>query len=675
MVDFKGLEGLYDDINQVGSRPVGLMTEFKTESGRPIYISHNGEIVSEKSTTIPYNGKYVNVPSIHDGIEYSEFELRKLLDEKQIKPTSTHKTQELAVKAAQKRSPSLMAEETARAVESKYWKEMTKRKATADQILGDSSTELVTPDAKANIQMRNLELINEDDFLGLADPSEKTDKLDAYMSTLSEQDKLNIQKTLKKPKARINSIEGDESMAKGRARRNLEDQTVSAFAEGGMEDGGLKDEGGTVDPVSGNDVPSGSTQSEVRDDIPAQLSEGEFVFPADVVRYIGLENLMELRSKAKQGLAKMEAMGQMGNADEATMDDSGEYDGEIDELIDNFDPNDPETMSFAEGGVVHAQQGTFVPGMPQQQFSYGYMPPQQQGGYQAPQVPTTQFPDYSQFVSRPAQSAVGEQKGITEQRQYIGPNGEMITILFMDGKPQQEIPAGYKVYKPEEVKPEIAAPVVQQPDGGGGDDREREEERQAQMEKDKSINNALALYDPEFAKLISEDPFMTGKPTLNITGAIYAGVQTHLGRTAAIERIAEKYDIDLNRYTNTGIEGFFSKYDDEGVANLLKEAQTIERDEGLSNDEAVSVAQQRSRTVEAVGATASQDPSEEGGTGGQQDQIASQQAKTVEAMGSTASEDPSESGSTGSGGADSYGGFGGVGGGSGDSNRDDQFTP
>ena len=46
-----------------------------------------------------------------------------------------------------------------------------------------------------------------------------------------------------------------------------------------FEDGGLKDEGGTVDPVSGNDVPPGSTQEEVRDDIPAQLSEGEFVMP------------------------------------------------------------------------------------------------------------------------------------------------------------------------------------------------------------------------------------------------------------------------------------------------------------------------------------------------------------------------------------------------------------
>mgnify|MGYP003312160438 CR=1 FL=1 len=60
-----------------------------------------------------------------------------------------------------------------------------------------------------------------------------------------------------------------------------------------FQDGGLMDEGGTVDPVSGNDVPPGSTQEEVRDDIPAQLSEGEFVFPADVVRFIGLEKLMK----------------------------------------------------------------------------------------------------------------------------------------------------------------------------------------------------------------------------------------------------------------------------------------------------------------------------------------------------------------------------------------------
>src|SRR6056300_1190747 len=109
-----------------------------------------------------------------------------------------------------------------------------------------------------------------------------------------------------------------------RRKKKIEEQ-MDIFA-----DGGLKDEGGSVDPVSGNDVPVGSTQEEVRDDIPAQLSEGEFVFPADVVRYIGLEKLMQMRQEAKMGLTMMDKMGQMGNADEATMDDSGEYNGEID---------------------------------------------------------------------------------------------------------------------------------------------------------------------------------------------------------------------------------------------------------------------------------------------------------------------------------------------------------
>ena len=95
-------------------------------------------------------------------------------------------------------------------------------------------------------------------------------------------------------------------------------------ADGGTvmkETGGLYDEGGTVDEESGNDVPVGSTKKEVRDDIPAMLSEGEFVLPADVVRYHGLEKIMQLRDEAKFGLQKMEAMGQMGNADEATLPD------------------------------------------------------------------------------------------------------------------------------------------------------------------------------------------------------------------------------------------------------------------------------------------------------------------------------------------------------------------
>src|SRR5210317_2669886 len=126
-----------------------------------------------------------------------------------------------------------------------------------------------------------------------------------------------------------------------------------------FEEGGLKQEGGTIDPVSGNDVPPGSTQEEVRDDIPAQLSEGEFVFPADVVRYIGLEKLMRLRQEAKQGLKQMEAMGQMGNSDEATMPD--------DLPFEETDLDIEDDLEYNVGGYVQAQQGAYIaPQIPQQ---------------------------------------------------------------------------------------------------------------------------------------------------------------------------------------------------------------------------------------------------------------------------------------------------------------------
>jgi hypothetical protein len=118
--------------------------------------------------------------------------------------------------------------------------------------------------------------------------------------------------------------------------------------------GGMLQEGGTTDPVSGNDVPAGSLKEEVRDDIPAQLSPGEFVFPADVTRYIGLDKLMQIREAAKEGLKEMESKGQMGNAEEVANDvvDEDKFSTNIDEIISGLDEGDNEPQEFAEGGVV-----------------------------------------------------------------------------------------------------------------------------------------------------------------------------------------------------------------------------------------------------------------------------------------------------------------------------------
>lgn len=92
----------------------------------------------------------------------------------------------------------------------------------------------------------------------------------------------------------------------GGAAMNMQKQ-MSLFEYGGIADDGMK-----KDPVSGNDIPPGSLASEVRDDIPAMLSEGEYVVPADVLRYYGVNFFEGLRNKAKQGLSSMEQNGRIG---------------------------------------------------------------------------------------------------------------------------------------------------------------------------------------------------------------------------------------------------------------------------------------------------------------------------------------------------------------------------
>ena len=67
-----------------------------------------------------------------------------------------------------------------------------------------------------------------------------------------------------------------------------------------------------IDPVSGNEIPMGSTAENVRDDIPSMLSEGEIVVPADVVNYYGVKFFEDLRADAKKGYAAMDADGRIG---------------------------------------------------------------------------------------------------------------------------------------------------------------------------------------------------------------------------------------------------------------------------------------------------------------------------------------------------------------------------
>ena len=64
------------------------------------------------------------------------------------------------------------------------------------------------------------------------------------------------------------------------------------------------------------DPPPLAKPEEVADDIPAMLSEGEYVLPANVVRYLGLERIMDMHQKVLHEIQQMEDLGMIQNVDE-----------------------------------------------------------------------------------------------------------------------------------------------------------------------------------------------------------------------------------------------------------------------------------------------------------------------------------------------------------------------
>jgi hypothetical protein len=192
----------------------------------------------------------------------------------------------------------------------------------------------------------------------------------------------------------------------------MDEQMRMAFARGGSVDlDTVPDNTKGIDPVSGNEVPIGSTPKEVRDDIPAQLSEGEYVVPSDVVRFYGVRFFENLRAKAKFGYKDMADNGRIGGepVDEPDMDmmfDVSELDFE----------DDGEPMAMADGGYAlspgdegYATMGAL--GLGSEGITAGYG--------SAGSAPTV------------------------EVRTYVNESGHTIYITFINGEPQTSIPPGY----------------------------------------------------------------------------------------------------------------------------------------------------------------------------------------------------------------------------------------
>ena len=153
-----------------------------------------------------------------------------------------------------------------------------------------------------------------------------------------------------------------------------------------------------VDPVSGNEVPPGSLPEEVRDDIPAQLSEGEYVVPADVLRFYGMKFFEDLRENAKIELARMDREGRIGgqpvpaNDNELTPEEMAELDS-IGAAVGGFITGQPTQSTMSD--PYQQQQMMYKQGAPVAMGNAGY----QEGGVVRENDPTQAEFDFNKYMA------------------------------------------------------------------------------------------------------------------------------------------------------------------------------------------------------------------------------------------------------------------------------------
>ena len=244
----------------------------------------------------------------------------------------------------------------------------------------------------------------------------------------------------------------------------VEGQTRMAFADGGLP----------VDPVSGNEIPPGSLPEEVRDDIKVGVSEGEYIVPADVLRYYGMKFFEDLRAEAKVALGGMEQDGRMGGEPmggepmmEAPMEEEDDLPFSTEELqsTDDVEMNKGGYMrGYAEAGLVTDPAAVAV------------------------ENPDTQIQMDSMFGN------MGSVNTGIEYLIYYGPNGEEITIQTFNGQPMSPIPPGYTI-APTAVAP--ITPVVTAPATGNAVAKAKAPVAAKAITKDKNDNDKPDPVKPE----------------------------------------------------------------------------------------------------------------------------------------------------------------------------------
>ncbi len=185
-----------------------------------------------------------------------------------------------------------------------------------------------------------------------------------------------------------------------------------------------------VDPVSGNEIPLGADAKNVRDDIPAKLSEGEFVIPANVVNYYGVAMFEDMIKSAEKGWEELQSEGRLGGEepDDLPFDISElEYEEELE--------NTEQPVEMNTGGYVSG-------------FSTGDLG----------------------FLTKT----------------YVNDKGDKRSILFIGGVPMQSIPSGFvednarnrreiETERQQQSSGPVTTPQEQMDQGSGGYDSSRDD--------------------------------------------------------------------------------------------------------------------------------------------------------------------------------------------------------
>jgi hypothetical protein len=301
------------------------------------------------------------------------------------------------------------------------------------------------------------------------------------------------------------------------------DFRVGRFAEGGMveddqmnrlmQEGGMADDGMSREPVTGNEIPPGSLASEVRDDIDVKLSEGEYVIPADVLRYYGVRFFEDLRAQAKQGMMEMEADGRIGGT---PVDAQGvPMEGQEEELTPEEEQMLVEALGgsgMAYGGMVQQPAPT-----PYQDQATMYQMPEGMGGPMGMQEGGLTRDGTSTFDR--TQFTLPDSSGAFESRKYINPTtGEEKTVQFLNGVPMGLVPEGFVPWTPalaEQSQSGTQAPIIQTPSvkpvevERGGRDRD-----QTPTTGEGSVGMGYQGWAEKNSDAIKSDPFAFGMNAL-----------------------------------------------------------------------------------------------------------------------------------------------------------------